>query len=123
MADGDPEGTKYINAAKSCLDVNERETDRMMQLLSNDIEHEFWNVGYEDVFKNAIQASLLSQLAHQHQSNPQAFVDGVIKKAIDQRKKPGLALDVVTEIERKGVHTIPQAIKDIIAHVVRLAGG
>ncbi|MFN9059537.1 MAG: ATP-dependent nuclease, partial [Pseudanabaena sp.] len=107
VADGDRAGTNYINQAKSCLAVSETENDRMMQLSSKDIEHEFWNAGYEDVYKNPIQPPYLLQLQTQYSSNLQEFADAVIKKAINERKKPKLAMDLVVEIRRKGVLTLP----------------
>lgn len=122
VADGDRAGTNYINQAKSCLAVSETENDRMMQLSSKDIEHEFWNAGYEDVYKNPIQPPYLLQLQTQYSSNLQEFADAVIKKAIDERKKPKLAMDLVVEIRRKGVLTLPQTIQDIITRVVQLSG-
>jgi len=97
VADGDRAGTNYINQAKSCLAVSETENDRMMQLSSKDIEHEFWNAGYEDVYKNPIQPPYLLQLQTQYSSNLQEFADAVIKKAIDERKKPKLAMDLVVD--------------------------
>jgi len=123
VADGDRAGTNYINQAKSCLAVSETENDRMMQLSSKDIEHEFWNAGYEDVYKNPIQPPYLLQLQTQYSSNLQEFADAVIKKAIDERKKPKLAMDLVVEIRRRGVLTLPQTIQDVIARVVNLSGG
>lgn len=122
VADGDRAGTNYINQAKSCLAVSETENDRMMQLSSKDIEHEFWNAGYEDVYKNPIQPPYLLQLQTQYSSNLQEFADAVIKKAINERKKPKLAMDLVVEIRRKGVLTLPQTIQDIITRVVQLSG-
>ena len=123
VADGDRAGTNYINQAKSCLAVSETENDRMMQLSSKDIEHEFWNAGYEDVYKNPIQPLDLLQLQTQYSSNLQEFADAVIKKAINERKKPKLAMDLVVEIRRRGVLTLPQTIQDVIARVVNLSGG
>jgi len=123
VADGDHAGTKYINQAKNCLATSETENDRMMQLPSKDIEHEFWNAGYEDVYKNPIQPPYLLQLQTQYSSNLQEFADAVIKKAIDERKKPKLAMDLVVEIRRRGVLTLPQTIQDVIARVVNLSGG
>ena len=123
VADGDHAGTDYINAAKQNLEKGELEGARMIQLQDQDLEHVFWNAGFADIYKNAIPSSCLIGLEGKHQSGSQAFADAVIKNAIGRRKKPGLAMDVALEIERKGINAIPQAIQDTISQIVKLAGG
>ncbi|RMG36047.1 MAG: DUF2813 domain-containing protein [Gammaproteobacteria bacterium] len=123
VADGDAAGTNYIDAAKTCLDANERERDHIFQFQSKDLEHEFWQAGYEDVYKNAVELSDLTALQQQFAANSADFIKAVIDKAISRRSKPELAFEVAAEIEKKGIDTMPQSIKNIISQVVQLAGG
>lgn len=123
VADGDDAGTKYINAAKGCLDANEQESDHIFQLQRKDLEHEFWQAGYDDVYKNAIKPSDLTALQQQFAVNSADFTKAVIDKAISRRSKPELAFEVAAEVERRGIDTLPQSIKDIVSQVVQLAGG
>ena len=122
VADGDSAGTNFIRSAKRCLDANEQEHDRMLQLDSKDLEHEFWMAGYDDVYRQAIKPSDLEALSRQNQVNSPEFADAVITKAIDRRSKPELAFEVATEMENRGISTIPQAIRVVLDHIVRLAG-
>lgn len=122
VADGDAAGRNYIRAAKRCLEGNQIEQEHMLQLSSKDLEHEFWMAGYDDVYKQAVKSSDLDALTRQHQTDTPEFVDAVIAKAINRRSKPELAFAVATEMERRGISTIPQAIRGVIDHIVRLVG-
>ena len=122
MADGDAAGRNYVNRAGRYLENGENLADRARQLTSADIEHEFWNAGYDDVYKNVLNLSDLNSLESQHIPNQEGFADAVIKKAIKERKKPGLAMDIQSAVTARGINSIPQTIKDIITHVVQLAG-
>lgn len=123
VADGDDAGTKYINAARGCLDTHEQASDHLFQLQSKDLEHEFWLAGYDNVYKNAVRTSDLTALEQQFPQHSLDFAKAVIDKAISQRSKPELAFQVAAEVERKGIGTLPQSIKDIVSRVVQLAGG
>jgi putative ATP-dependent endonuclease of OLD family len=122
VADGDNAGTNYIKAAKKCLDTNKQDGDRILQL-QKDLEHEFWMAGYDDVYKNAVKTADLTSLQNQHPANSPEFVKAVIDKAISRRSKPELAFEVAANVEKRGIYTLPQSIKDIITRVVQLAGG
>lgn len=123
VADGDNAGIDYIKAAKGCLDANEQETDHIFQLQSKDLEHEFWQAGYDNVYKNAVKPPDLTSLQQQYATKPADFSEAVIKKAISRRSKPGLAFDIAAEVEKKGIGSLPQSIKNIVNQVVRLTGG
>jgi putative ATP-dependent endonuclease of OLD family len=123
VADGDPAGIKYISTAKGCLDADEQESDHIFQLQSKNLEHEFWLAGYDDVYKSAVEPSDLTSLEQQFPVSSSDFIKAVIDKAISRRSKPELALEVAAAVERKGIDTLPQSIKDIVSRVVQLAGG
>ena len=123
VADGDAAGKKYIDAAKDCLDANERECDHIFQFQSKDLEHEFWQAGYDDVYKNAVKPSDLIALQSQFAANFDDFTKAVIDKAISRQSKPELAFELAAAVERKGIDTMPQSIKDIVSQVVQLTGG
>ncbi len=123
VADGDVAGKNYIKAAKKCLDAHEQESEHIFQLSNKDLEHEFWFAGHDDVYKGAVKPSDLRSLQKQHPAGSPELIKAVIDKAILHRSKPELAFEVAAQIEKKGIHTLPPSIKDIIEHVVQLAEG
>ncbi len=86
------------------------------------MEHEFWLAGYDDVYKSAVKSADLTSLEQQFGVKSADFTKAVIEKAISRRSKPELAFEVVAEVEKKGIKTLPQSINDIITRVVQLAG-
>lgn len=123
VSDGDAAGTRYNTAARGCLLASENEPDHILQLPNKDLEHELWGAGFDNVFKNAIDQAELTRLQTQHQGDTVAYAEAVIKKAIAKKSKPELAFDLATEIEARGIQSIPQSIKNVIAKVAQLSGG
>jgi putative ATP-dependent endonuclease of OLD family len=123
MADGDAAGRNYVNRAGRYLENGENLADRARQLISADIEHEFWNSGYEEFIKNMVTDH------HQTQIESEAAGDSIkktkllIKAAINKvGGKPAFAQRLADEVERRGIDSIPQIIQDIMTRVVQLAG-
>lgn len=122
VADGDKAGSDYIKAATKCLEGQKLE-NHMFQLQTRDLEHELWMAGYDTVYKNAIAQDDLTVIETKFAPTSPDFIKAIIDKAISQRSKPEITLEVVAEVERKGIDTIPQSIRDIIARVVYLTEG
>ncbi len=124
VADGDDAGTRYINAAKGCLDADEQASDHIFQLQSKDLEHEFWSNGYDDFIETMVTDARKGEIATETAGDDIEKTNLLIKAAIKQAGgKPAFAQVLADEIQKRGVDSIPQTIQDIIVRVVRLAGG
>lgn len=123
VADGDNEGTKYINASIECLDSIEQQDNRMMQLPCQDLEHEFYNNGYEEFIKNMVTNNRQTQIESEAAGDSIKKTKLLIKAAINKvGGKPAFAQKLVDEVERRSIDSIPQIIQDIMTRVVQLAG-
>jgi len=124
MADGDKEGRGYIKRAKKNLDDGEAIVDRAATLVNADIEHEFWHNGYADFILDMVLPQTRNQVDTQAAGDDTKKIKGLIDAAIKQAGgKPAFAQALIQEVRQRGVASIPQIIKDIIARVVQLAGG
>lgn len=124
MADGDHAGIDYVNRAKNHLTTGESLTDRARALTHADIEHEFWSNGYDGFIENMVTNTRKTQIETEVGGDDIRKVKLLIKAAIKQAGgKPAFAQSLVNEVRHRGAHTIPQAIRDILARVVQLAGG
>jgi len=123
MADGDGEGQGYRGRAQGYLEEGEAIEDRAANLANADIEHEFWHGGYSDFFWNLLlpqtREQIMTQAADDEAEKAKRGIGAAIRKV---GGKPVLAHELATEVRKRGVDTIPQTIKDIIARVVQLAG-
>lgn len=124
MADGDPAGNDYINRARSHLENSENIADRARKLTYSDIEHELWHNGYNNFITNMVSTKCQNEIDTEVAGDAVKKAKFLIKAAIKQAGgKPAFAQALATEIQQRGVATIPQTIKDIITHVVHLAEG
>lgn len=116
MADGDNEGSEYVNRAEKHLESNEQLEDRAQKLDHPDIEHEFWYNDYEQFMR-----SLLPIARQKEQAVNSADTKSLIKSAIKQAGgKPAFALALHEEVVRLGAQTIPKPIKNIINRVIQM---
>lgn len=124
MADGDQAGNDYVNRANNHLATGENLADRAQALTHADIEHEFWNNGYSDFMLNMVLPQTRHQIHAQAAGDDAKKTKGLINAAIKQAGgKPAFAQALIQEVRLRGAATIPQTIRDIVAHVVQLAGG
>ena len=124
MADGDAAGTDYVTRANNHLANGEILSDRACNLAQTDIEHEFWHNGYDDFMRNMVTTSRKNAINTQAAGDIVKETKLLIKAAIKQAGgKPAFAQALVTEIQQRGVDSIPKTIRDIITRVVQLAGG
>jgi putative ATP-dependent endonuclease of OLD family len=112
LADGDRAGQSYAGrAAKFLHRASYKEHIAVFPAV--DIEHYLWKNGYEKVFTGS------SGYKGEEGKN----VSQAIKAAVKRQSKPGLALSIVEEAERKGTNNIPALIRNVIEKCVRLSRG
>jgi len=124
MADGDQAGSDYVNRANSHLAASESLADRARTLPHADIEHEFWNGGYDTFIESMVTNARKSQIAVEAAGDSVKRTTLLIKAAIKQAGgKPAFAQALVNEVRQRGANSIPQVVRDIISRVVQLSGG
>ncbi len=112
ITDGDEAGQKYSNNVRSMLDS--RQAGRHLTVLPHvDIEHYLYHSGYAKVYKEAtgIQGGFRKGTT----------ADRIIEMAIRRKTKPGLALMVIEEMQKRGPEGVPQELADMLAKVSELA--
>ena len=124
MADGDAAGLDYVSRASKYLISGENASDRTKSLISNDIEHEFWNNGYDDFIKGMLSIEQQNQIETEAAGNATEVTKRLIRSSIKYvGGKPAFAQLLANEVKNRGSDTIPQTIKDVINCVVHLSGG
>lgn len=113
LADGDPAGKSYAEAARAHLH-GAREQDRITCLPVNSIERCLWDHGYEDVFRRQLSMSVSGAEA-------ELPPDEIIARAGRSRRKPQLALDVLDAAARQGSPGVPWVISELIETIVKAA--
>jgi len=124
VADGDDAGKGYIDKAMDCLDPDEEQSQHMFQLQSRDLEHEFWHNGYRSFIENMVSDKSKREILTKTADDEIGKAKQLIKEAVKQAGgKPSFAEALADEIKERGVESIPQTVRDIVARVVQLAGG
>ena len=114
MTDGDEAGRSYCEIVKKF--VPERQLDaHLTRLPSVDIEHYLYCSGFESVFLRC--AGIRGPLRKGTTS------DRVIELAIRKKTKPGLAIEVIEEMRRRGAKGVPPVIVDMIYKLRALCRG
>ncbi|MDW7670358.1 MAG: DUF2813 domain-containing protein [Bacillota bacterium] len=123
MADGDAEGQSYVDRASQYCTNGEQPSVRTKLLNSIDIEHEFWNNGFDDFIRSKLTETQINRIKLNH-NDPDEEIKQLIKSAIKKvGGKPAFAQEIMQEVENKGVASIPQVLKDVVNNVVQMAGG
>jgi len=124
MADGDAEGIGYANRANNYLELGESLSDRSINLSSADIEHEFWNNGFDAFIKNMVtnrsQTNIRNRAAGDAAEETKLLIKAAIKAV---GGKPAFARTLVAEVEARGPASVPHVIKNVFARVAQLTGG
>lgn len=124
IADGDPDGQGYVKRVEKYLGTGEILSDRARNLPSVDIEHEFWNNGFDDFIDGLIPASAKQQIETESSSDYTKKTKLSIRSAIrNVGGKPAFAQKLYEEITRRGIESIPVTISEMIEHVAHLSGG
>jgi putative ATP-dependent endonuclease of OLD family len=112
LTDGDTAGENYGNTARGYFE-NGNDIERLTILSEKDIEHCFWQFGYDEVYKkrSGLKGQQLKGLSPKK----------IIQTAVRRRSKPFLALSIVEAIATEGSAGIPQTLQDMIHACVDLA--
>lgn len=123
MADGDAAGIDYTNRSNNHLEPGESLGDRAINLPSVDIEHEFWNNGFDTFIKNMIpmttQTNIQIQAAGDTAKETKSLINAAIKAV---GGKPAFARTLVAEVRNRGTASVPQSIQDVFTRITQLAG-
>ncbi|KGQ30432.1 ATP-dependent endonuclease [Gallibacterium genomosp. 2] len=111
LADGDDAGQRYAAIAADLLQENEHYLDKITLLPRKDIEHYFFDNGFDNVFKR------LARLSTQHKLSKSQ----IIQRAIQNTSKPDLALAIVGEVEKYGIQFIPLLFRRLFSKILLLA--
>ena len=114
VTDGDDAGKSYCDVVRNYVPPK-RLPAHLTQLPAKDIEHYLYHAGYADVYLRCagIRGALRKGTS----------VDKIIDIAIRKRSKPGLAVEVIAEMQRRGCKGVPPAIVDLINRLTALSRG
>ncbi|NET62037.1 MAG: DUF2813 domain-containing protein [Symploca sp. SIO2E6] len=124
MADGDQSDTSYVDRARNHLENGELIENRARTLSQSDIEHEFWHNGYNDFIENIVPHTRKAHIQTEAAGDASKETKQMIRAAIKEKGgKPAFAQALISEVQQRGVNTIPQVIQEVITRVVQLAQG
>jgi putative ATP-dependent endonuclease of OLD family len=120
LADGDPAGQGYVGVANSFRGA-EPLNNRATLLSRRDIEHVLWHNGFDGVYENAVlpQNKGLVHVAKGHVDYPTQTIKAA---QASLRSKPALAYEVLEEMGRRGVQSVPNELQAMVQTVTALAG-
>lgn len=118
LADGDRSGQRYAATARSFLG-GENESVRITGFPEPDIEHSFWNAGYESVYETAVDANHTAMVTAS--KGTAQYTSETINAAVKSTSKPHLAYAVASEAAVRGPSGIPSPLKVAIETAVTLA--
>ena len=108
ITDGDESGRKYAQSVTSFVGGKSAK-DHLSVLPHLDIEHYLYFNGYKDVF---VRCSGISGPIRKGTT-----ADKIIDLAIHRQSKPGLALAVMEEMQRRGIEGVPPLFKHIFTKI------
>jgi putative ATP-dependent endonuclease of OLD family len=109
LADGDPAGHNYARVARTHLEAGGE--GEVVVLPAKDIEHYLFKNGYAGVISKA------SGVAGTRSAGK------AVRGAVERVSKPGLALEILAEADRRGPEGVPPVIRDVAETAQRLARG
>lgn len=114
LADGDRAGKNYVEKAIPC--AKEKQLGKITIFQEPDIEHCFWNNGYDYVFRRAA-----GELIDINNDKSGKKTREIIKRAVKRCSKPGLALILGREMTRPGNPGIPSVLENLVYDIVNSA--
>ncbi len=113
LTDGDEAGAKYSASVLKFLGPRKGE-HCLTTLPYLDIEHYLYACGYDDVY---LRCSGIR--------GPRKGIgaDKIIEQAIRRKSKPGMAVEVISEMQRRGSHGVPPLLSEMIMKVCALSRG
>ncbi len=109
LADGDPAGKHYERQVEAHL--HEGGAGEVVVLPAHDIEHYLFKSGYADVIRAAGRVGRTRSTSR------------IIKAAVEQVTKPGLALIILAEADERGPEGVPPVLRDLAETALRVARG
>ena len=110
LADGDPAGTRYAASANQHLEAHASDGE-VVVLPARDIEHYLYGHGYADVIRKAAQSGGTRSMSK------------TIKAAVERVSKPGLALLILAEADKRGPEGVPPVLRELAEAAQRAARG
>lgn len=120
LADGDEAGRRYVERALEL--ASDGGAGRITRLEDRDMEHCFYAHGFDDVFLRAagiVPRRPRSGRATSRGPNPSK----VITRAIAERSKPRLALEVLEALAERGPDAVPPVLRSLVESAVKTARG
>ena len=105
--DGDAAGENYARSARELAEAGGG--GEVIVLPDRDVEHYLFRNGYEDVIRKAAGRSRKRKASE------------VIRAAIEQTSKPGLALEILAAADGRGEDGVPPVIRDLATKAQDLA--
>ena len=117
LADGDAAGQHYVRAAREF--AGPAADDRISLLREPDLEICFWKAGYDQVFRKAAYPAASAG----QPLNQAALPKAIIRRAIERRSKPHLAVLLLDAVIDRGPEGIPPVLRRAIESCIRAARG
>lgn len=108
LTDGDEAGSKYANTVRELIG-KKHARKHLTVLPSLDIEHFFFNNGYDNI--------ILREAKVNSAQRKSLTIDKIITYAIKHKTKPGLALSIVEEIQKRGVNGVPKLLQQMYQRI------
>jgi putative ATP-dependent endonuclease of OLD family len=115
LADGDAAGQQYARSAQEIAGPGAH--DHISLLREADLENCFWRFGYEEVFRKAAYPGATAGNPPSQTAGPRV----VIRRAIDRRSKPYLAVLLLDAVIDRGPDGIPPVLRRAIETCIRAA--
>lgn len=112
LADGDDAGERYAAAARRFVRRGE-EAERLTVLRQRDIEHCFWAHGHAD--------TILRTAGLPPERRERLSPSLAIRKAVQRRSKPFLALSLVQSVAERGAAGVPAPLAQLVETCVAAA--
>ena len=106
VTDGDEAGKKYAATVRGMVG-SQQAGEHLCVLPEVDIEHYLYAHGYAQVMRRC--AGSAGQMALPGGKKTQA-AEAIIKAAIRKKTKPGLALSIIEEMQRRGTQGVPTVL-------------
>ncbi len=119
MADGDEAGRRYVERALEL--ANGDGAERVTRLDDRDIEHSFYAHGFDDVFLSAAGIVPRKRPRGARSTSRGPNPSKVIARAISERSKPRLALEVLEALAERGPEAVPPSLRALVENAVKIA--
>ena len=117
VADNDPEGNRYVRTAKRQVGSRD-EARHISQLAHGDLEVFLCNEGYGHIYEANVSPQKASNITCQ-KGDPGYWTQ--VADAQGKNSKPRNAVQIIEEMERRGIGGVPSQLREIIEFALELA--